>query len=356
MSLSARSAGSYICHVLLTLSKLHTLVSWLFVTKDAKTTPGVAAADVTVNVAVPAVVPDQISSVATPPRLAGTTKVPATLPFASIWGSGTGVMVVGTPPLGEVKVIWSIWAYAGNPAPVKLMVCPGPPCVGDSVIEAPVKVNVPTAVKAAGAPTATLHPEGVTLSLTTTLLAPEGKPAGTRALRLNVPPAETGALKVAVPIWTLTDELSEFVTVLVVGIHPDPVTVNNVLAGPDTGVTVTVGVATVQVVALGTLELSVATTVYVPGFSGGTTRVVVILPLEGIVTVWPWFTGAGCEPKTTLESVAPGLKPDPSRVTVLPATALLGVIVSACAPTVISALAELAVVAATGPETAYTLN
>jgi hypothetical protein len=119
--------------------------------------------------------------------------------------------------------------------------------------------------------------------------------------------------------------------VLVVGIHPDPVTANDVPVGPDVGFSLTVGTATVQDFDPPTPWLSLATTVYVPGFSGGTTMVTLMLPSAAIV-VDDTVIGAATEPNATLVRLPPGVNPEPCRSTVVPAAALLGVIVSATAP------------------------
>jgi hypothetical protein len=92
-----------------------------------------------------------------------------------------------------LKIIELIWLYGGNPAPVNLMLCPEAPCAGDKMIVANVKVNLATALKLVG-DAAQLLLE-VTPSVTTTELAPAVKPGGTRALSLNVPAPETGAVK-----------------------------------------------------------------------------------------------------------------------------------------------------------------
>jgi len=96
-------------HALVVLLKLHTgRSSCPPVIRDAKTAAGVAAPDITLNVAAPAVAPatplaTQIITVAVPAMLAGTLKLPVTTPLALTWGCGTGVRV--TVPIGEVKSI-----------------------------------------------------------------------------------------------------------------------------------------------------------------------------------------------------------------------------------------------------------
>jgi hypothetical protein len=131
----------------------------------------------------------------------------------------------------------------------------------------------------------------------------------------------------------------ELLRALVVGIHPDPVIPNSVLFGPPDGVRLIVGAATTQDPVLYTPALSVAITVYVPGFSGGTTMVVTTAPLVGIV-VGP-VIGAQVAPNITVARVAVPVmvNPEPWRVTVDPALALGGVKVSASTPTVMRLLA-----------------
>jgi hypothetical protein len=317
------------------------------VIRDAKTAAGVAAPDITLNVAAPALPPAQIITVAVPAMLAGTLKLPVTLPLSLTWGCGTSVRV--TVPIGELKSIVLTWVYAGNPVPVNVTVSPGTPCTGDNSIEAAVTVKVPTLLKLVTF--GRVHPQalvgnGAPFSLTRTVWGPALRPV-TRAVRLNLPLPETGAVNRAPPpIWTVTVPVIELLRALVVGIHPDPVIPNSVLFGPADGVRLIVGAATVQVPVLYTFMLSVAITVYVPGFSGGTTMVVTRAPLAGIVSVGVAsrigpVIGAQVPPNTTeANHAAPvWVNPEPWRVTVEPALALAGVKVSPSRPTVMRALA-----------------
>jgi hypothetical protein len=271
-----------------------------------------------------------------------------------------------TVPVGEVKSIRLTWVYAGNPPPVNVTVSPGTPCPGDRVSEPTVTVKVATWVNMVGA--WKVHPQRVEvtalmpLSLTKTVCGPALRAAGTRAVTLNLPLPETGAvIGAAPPIETLTVPVSELLMALVVGIHPDPVIPNSVFVGPADGDSVMVGAATVQVPVLYTAfagtpaPLSVATTVYVPGSSGGTTMVVVIVPLGGIA-VGP-VIGAQIEPNITVARFAPvWVNPEPWRVIVDPAVELEGVSVIPNVPTVMSAFAELLAfpTVSSGPAIAHT--
>ena len=231
--------------------------------------------------------------------------------------------------------------YAGNPVPVKTTVSPGTPCNGTKSIVAAVTVKVPTLLKLVTAGAA--HPQALTetppFSDTRMVCGPALRPV-TRAVRLNLPLEETGAVSAAPPpIWTVTVPVIELLRALVVGIHPDPVIPNSVLFGPPDGVRLIVGAATVQDPVLYTPMLSEAITIYVPGFSGGTTMVVTTAPLVGIV-VGP-VIGAQVAPNITVARVAVPVmvNPEPWRVTVDPALALGGVKVSASTPTVMRLLA-----------------
>jgi hypothetical protein len=140
---------------------------------------------------------------------------------------------------------------------------------------------------------------------------------------------------------TVTVPVIELLRALVVGIHPDPVIPNSVLFGPPDGVRLIVGAATTQVPVLYTPMLSEAITVYVPGFSGGTTMVVTTLPLVGIgerAEAPGPVIGAQVAPNITVANHAAPVwvNPEPWRVTVDPALALGGVKVSPSTPTVMS--------------------
>jgi hypothetical protein len=224
-------------------------------------------------------------------------------------------------------------------------------------------VKVPTVLKLVGA--AKVHPQRLEvtaltpLSLARTVCGPALRPAGTRVVTLNIPLAATGAVSGVPPATViLTVPVSALLTALVVGIQPDPVICNSWFGGPADGVSVMVGAATTQdpVLITGIAASSEATTVYVPGFSGGTTMVVVIVPLGGIV--FGPVIGAQVAPNITVARCAvPVLvNPEPWRVTTDPGFALLGVSVSVSAPTVMSAFAELSEVGVVGsaPWTAHT--